>query len=50
MCSRVLILVVGGSDTSFRDVSSSHTGHLQYISPKIALIIAILILRTGESA
>lgn len=44
------MLVVGGSDSSFRDLSSSHGGHLQYISPKIALIIAIIILRTGESA
>lgn len=44
------MLVVGGSDSPLRDPNSSHLDHLQYLSSKIALIIAVLILRKGESA
>lgn len=44
------MLVVGGSDSSFRDPSLSCMDHLQYASSKIALIIVILILRKDESA
>ena len=49
--SRLLILVIEESASSLRDLSSSYLDHLQYISSKVALIIAVLlILRKGENA